>query len=312
MEPKETKKVFEQLRIILKAIATGNVAIQVERPLPGGKNHELIDLGIMGLERLRAIFNYYGVIKPEKLYIFQAELAFILDEHFKIESYTREAVELLGCRDKDFIGVPFLNILESSFRSKWEKLTRLILSRDRYSLNLPFSRKDGALVETHCYVSKQVDKGYVITTFVPVLYTEVYQEFFEDPPGKRKRGRKATLHVLQRPSDLATVFELQEYIEANLTTNLPPKTELAQHFLKNPAELTSDFREVFGQSPYQYHKDQRIRLAADLITKGSRLDQVAYSIGYQSYPNFSLAFKQVLGITPREFQKGLPDEKSDE
>ncbi|MCT4564555.1 MAG: AraC family transcriptional regulator [Maledivibacter sp.] len=64
------------------------------------------------------------------------------------------------------------------------------------------------------------------------------------------------------------------------------------------------FKNIYGQSPYQYLKKLRINLAANMLheTKSSILE-IAVSVGYNNPSKFSNAFKSIFGVLPSTFRK---------
>jgi transcriptional regulator GlxA family with amidase domain len=65
------------------------------------------------------------------------------------------------------------------------------------------------------------------------------------------------------------------------------------------------FREALGQSPYQYIRRRRLKLAQQLLEKDARakIYEVARQTGFSSAKQFSMAFSQEFGSSPREYQR---------
>ena len=64
------------------------------------------------------------------------------------------------------------------------------------------------------------------------------------------------------------------------------------------------FREVVGETPYQYLTDWRIQNARRLLAESRlSLEQVALRVGYESASSFSRAFKRCLGTTPGAYRR---------
>ncbi|MCT4544502.1 MAG: AraC family transcriptional regulator [Vallitalea sp.] len=64
------------------------------------------------------------------------------------------------------------------------------------------------------------------------------------------------------------------------------------------------FKNIYGESPYQYLKKLRMNLAANMLheTKSSILE-IAVSVGYNNPSKFSNAFKSIFGVLPSTFRK---------
>ncbi len=79
--------------------------------------------------------------------------------------------------------------------------------------------------------------------------------------------------------------------------------------LKVPAAtLERIVRRNTGLSFSKYHKGERLVKAIELLaTTDSKVDAVAADVGFRSKKNFYKAFKEWIGVTPREFRaNGLP------
>lgn len=64
------------------------------------------------------------------------------------------------------------------------------------------------------------------------------------------------------------------------------------------------FRETVGASPMAYLASWRMLLAADRLAKApERISVMAPSLGYESDAAFSMAFKRVMGASPREYAR---------
>lgn len=63
------------------------------------------------------------------------------------------------------------------------------------------------------------------------------------------------------------------------------------------------FREVFGVSPYQYHRCRRLERAGAELLKGRSVMETALQSGYSDSASFSKAFKQVFQANPKSRKK---------
>ncbi len=91
-------------------------------------------------------------------------------------------------------------------------------------------------------------------------------------------------------------------IETNITNNLTLE-EFA--FLCNTSLSTFKrrFVQIFGASPNKWMVKRRMEIAATLLqNQKERPSDVYYKVGYENHSSFSESFKQVFGITPREYQ----------
>jgi LacI family transcriptional regulator len=95
-----------------------------------------------------------------------------------------------------------------------------------------------------------------------------------------------------------------DYLNENLASPLGVQ-ELASHVGVSRRWMEYAFREALGQSPYQYIRRRRLKLAQQLLEKDTRakIYEVARQTGFSSAKQFSMAFSQEFGSSPREYQR---------
>ena len=70
------------------------------------------------------------------------------------------------------------------------------------------------------------------------------------------------------------------------------------------SEVLRCFRNITGQSPFEYLKNYRLRNAAYMIQNTSDpINTICGLCGFDDHSYFSKAFKEVYGCSPREFKK---------
>jgi LacI family transcriptional regulator len=95
-----------------------------------------------------------------------------------------------------------------------------------------------------------------------------------------------------------------DYLNENLATPLGVQ-ELASHVGVSRRWMEYAFREALGQSPYQYIRRRRLKLAQRMLEKDTRVKiyEIAKLSGFSSAKQFSMAFSQEFGSSPREYQR---------
>lgn len=79
---------------------------------------------------------------------------------------------------------------------------------------------------------------------------------------------------------------------------------LARRACLSPSRFAARFRELLGESPMSYCATWRLSVAARLLRdSGDRVDAVARSVGYESLPAFSRAFKRQWGRAPSALRR---------
>lgn len=76
------------------------------------------------------------------------------------------------------------------------------------------------------------------------------------------------------------------------------------HNLSN-RRLTSLFRETFGQSPYAYFIQLRLRKAKEMLTSASPLSvrEISQRVGFRDPSHFIATFRRHVGMTPEQFRQ---------
>jgi AraC-like DNA-binding protein len=81
--------------------------------------------------------------------------------------------------------------------------------------------------------------------------------------------------------------------------NPPTIGDLARHIGLNEAKLMHDFKQLFGQTIFDFTQNLRMDEAKRLLETTERsITEVAFDVGYEYSSNFTTAFKRRFGITP--------------
>jgi LacI family transcriptional regulator, galactose operon repressor len=118
------------------------------------------------------------------------------------------------------------------------------------------------------------------------------------------------LGVVARESTETVAFqdprlcEAIDYLIQNIASPLGVQ-ELASHVGVSRRWMEYAFRDALGESPYQYIRRRRLKLAQRLLEKDARtkIYEVARQTGFSSAKQFSMAFSQEFGASPREYQR---------
>lgn len=93
------------------------------------------------------------------------------------------------------------------------------------------------------------------------------------------------------------------YIEQNYHRNVTVE-ELANRCKLDRSYFGKVFKSVVGQAPQEFLMQYRMARAADeLIMTGDSVGSIGERVGYESPLHFSRAFKNVYGISPREYRQ---------
>lgn len=100
--------------------------------------------------------------------------------------------------------------------------------------------------------------------------------------------------------------QCKNYIDTNYYNTITI-SDIAKHLHIARSYLTTAFTKQFGESPYAYLTNLRIKKAIALFTHNSLLNvsEVARSVGFSSLERFSEMFKQQTGVSPRQYKNSI-------
>ncbi|WP_321419387.1 AraC family transcriptional regulator [uncultured Desulfobacter sp.] len=114
-----------------------------------------------------------------------------------------------------------------------------------------------------------------------------------------------------KPSDVERVHHAAHLLVRDLN-NPPDIMTLTNLVGLNRDKLHQCFRKVFGFSPFEFLRDQRLKTAMLLLQDGElNVTQAALMVGYSNISHFAKAFKSKFGITPGQLRKASPSSFSD-
>lgn len=93
---------------------------------------------------------------------------------------------------------------------------------------------------------------------------------------------------------------LHEHIEKPITVD-----QITRHAGVSRRWLEYAFRDVLGETPYQYLRRQRLALARRLLADepSAKIYTIAQQAGFASAKQLSIAFQQDFGMSPREYRR---------
>ena len=98
--------------------------------------------------------------------------------------------------------------------------------------------------------------------------------------------------------DIGRVRKARQLLERDFT-NPPTISELAKTIGLNEAKLMHDFKQLFGQTIFDFSQNIRMDEAKRLLeTTGLSITEIAFEVGYEYSSNFTTAFKRRFGVPP--------------
>lgn len=110
--------------------------------------------------------------------------------------------------------------------------------------------------------------------------------------------------------------QIMSYIDSHVYT-LKSLEELSELFEYNYSYLSTLFKKTTGEKLASYYHKKRLETAKLLLTeKRLKVTEVAETLNYSSPYSFSRAFKEVYGVSPKQYTKGssptpLPEKGQD-
>ncbi len=170
-------------------------------------------------------------------------------------------------------------------------------------------------------LARKIMNEYRVENIYHIENLDLYNEFREmfNISCRRKEGlgniynnaAVEFLKIVQKIAEHKKVFEvgnseayrIKEYIEANLMKNITLQ-DMADNVCLSRSQTIRVFKEVFGESPYEYFMENKISYAANLVKNSEQpIKAIAYQFGFEDENYFSRVFKQKLGCSPRQFRK---------
>jgi AraC-like DNA-binding protein len=125
------------------------------------------------------------------------------------------------------------------------------------------------------------------------MHTNVYREVEALPA-----IRAATREELYR-----RLYYARDYAAALFTTPIT-LDDMARVAALSPNHLLRTFRQLFGQTPYQYVVARRIAYAQELLRSTDQaVTDICFAVGFASLGTFSWWFRQRVGVSPTDYRR---------
>jgi AraC-like DNA-binding protein len=104
-----------------------------------------------------------------------------------------------------------------------------------------------------------------------------------------------------RPKDVELAHRARDMLDRHYA-NPPRFDHLARELGTNRNKLKSVFRDVLGLTLTEYCAQRRVRTAQSLLLEGRlSIGQIAEQVGYEHQSSFTAAFREQVGMTPRDY-----------
>ena len=105
--------------------------------------------------------------------------------------------------------------------------------------------------------------------------------------------------------DLQTIYKLRERILEHPETP-PVIKELVLYANMSPTKLKRLFKQIFGDSIFNYYQKFRMKEAARLLKEDKlSVSDVGYRLGFTNLSHFSRVFNEHIGMKPKQYSRGV-------
>jgi AraC-like DNA-binding protein len=107
--------------------------------------------------------------------------------------------------------------------------------------------------------------------------------------------------------DLVHLRRARDFIDREYAQPLDvPAMARAAH--ASPSHFARQYKEAFGESPYQHLLTRRVERAKALLRVGEMsVTEVCFEVGFQSLGSFSARFHEIVGMTPSEYRETVSE-----
>ncbi|MCW5961586.1 MAG: helix-turn-helix transcriptional regulator [Pyrinomonadaceae bacterium] len=180
-----------------------------------------------------------------------------------------------------------------------EKILREFLKKHTESKEVRKKRSPYFIIRNDAYIASYIDSLTIINRTSAVSIENLLAVKFEELMLYllQKYGRKFESYLNSLIVSKSSPFK--KIVESKIHSNLKLE-EIA--FLCNMSLSTfkRHFIREFKMSPGKWIQNERLQKAKEMLEKGKKPSEVYFNFGYSDLSNFSIAFKNKFGISPKE------------
>lgn len=234
----------------------------------------------------------------EKKIYYANEILTVTEKHFLISSGGNSITSEKLSNQNKFISILifFDNSILHAFRTKYanmilknkldnaKKSSALVLHKDDFIINYIHSLN--LIIEKQITCTEEMKQLKLEELFLYILQTEP----------------KSFLSFEPLTTSQETDMKIQKTIEAHITSNISIE-ELAFMCNMSLSTFKRKFLQLHQTSPTKWILEKRMELAKELLKQpGQKPSDIYYQLGYENHSSFTEIFKQLVGITPKQYQ----------
>jgi AraC-like DNA-binding protein len=299
MEREFTRSTLQGVYQMVYEIGKGNLAFQIKRTGHRDELEGLIALFNLMAKRLNRSRKQFLWANRYNEVVVISMATFLLDDKLRILDYECEGEVFDEINQSQYIkGEFFETLLSLDSRAEWRKNIQSLSSKKQHFLSLQLQYEFYEVLELNLtsVITKVPNHGDTRFTINSLLLDTQKDEFFN-------LRENASINKIST-WDQQLFLSIEEYILDHIKE--PPKKnyELARIFNTNEHKIKTGFKKIFGLTPAQYHKKQRIKQCKILVENTDfSLTNIAVKMGFKTYPKFSRYFKREVKMTPKSYRE---------
>ena len=211
----------------------------------------------------------------------------------KIEQTVERLLEAIIQYDLVAIDDYLLELFTKDLPAAGKKDVYELIIRITSKLHADLQQQNENLYELLQWESHQPDILFQFETIQDIL-SWMRRRFFE---------LSELLYVKRQRQKRKLIDEIIRYVEENLEKKITLK-EVAAHFDFTPNYLGYLFKEEYGQSFSEYTNERKTNRVSELLKDPTlKIYEIADRMGYKNILYFNRQYKEITGMTPREYRK---------
>ncbi|WP_045497598.1 helix-turn-helix domain-containing protein [Chryseobacterium sp. StRB126] len=176
------------------------------------------------------------------------------------------------------------------------RLTELVIQKEQSYLYEEFISPKIQSVAADIF---EIAASHPLANFYYKIKAEELIYLFFENLLQRDELPKYSIH----PKDIKAVYRLREEMLDNI--NEPPQLDiLATKANMSVSKLGKIFKQIFGDSIYNYYQKLRMQKAAFLLREEKlSVSEVGYQFGFSNLSHFSRLFEKHIGMKPKKYSK---------
>ncbi|TPN84418.1 AraC family transcriptional regulator [Aquimarina algicola] len=238
----------------------------------------------------RYVGNSIHHFNPGDLYLIGSNLPHLFknNSEYYLKNSITESVDVIVVKfEPDFLGEGFMKL------SEMKKIKSLLYQSNR---GIKFSVPKKSLIH-NLFIDLVKDNGALrIIKILEILHTLSQNENFQFLCGE-------TQAAFFRREEKQKIAKIITYLTSNYDKKIELK-EIASIAHMTPNSFCRYFKKQTHKSFSQYLNEIRIVNACKLLIEGKlQITTICYQCGFNTITNFNRQFKNLMGITPSEYQK---------